>query len=615
MPEPHEIAFLPAAARFEQRADGALIVSNPVPLEPYPARFTEYLEYWARAAPDRLFLTRRRHGPEGSQEWAGVTYGQALRQVRAIAQALLDRGLSAERPVAILSGNDVEQQMIALAAMHVGIPVAPVSPSYSLLATDYVKLRHVMELVTPGLVYVQDGVRFANAIAAVVPPDVELVVVDAAPPGRATTRFADLLATVPTASVDEAAARVTARTVAKLLFTSGSTGTPKGVINTHGMLCSNQQMIRQSWRFLDETPPVLVDWLPWNHTAGGNHDFGMVLANGGTFYIDDGKPTPAGLAETLRNLREIAPTIYISMPKGLEDLVVHLRQDTALRERFFSRLQMIFYAGASLAKHVWDEIDALALQTVGHTVLMMTGLGSTETGPFALCSNLEFHGSGMVGLPGPGVVLKLLPNGDKLEMRITSPSVTPGYWREPALTAEAFDEEGFYRMGDALRFADPAQPLAGFMFDGRITEDFKLTTGTWVSVGSLRATLIAQFAPYLRDVVIAGHNENFIGVLLVVDEHALRPHCGVAADTLRHPASRAVLREKLHAHARAATGSSQRVMRALVITEPLLLDCGELTDKGSISQRTVLRTRAAAVARLFEDPPASDVICVEGELA
>ena len=616
------IAFRPAAAVFEKHTDGNWLVSCPAALEPYPRRFTEYLEHWATTAPDRLFLTRRHLG----QTWRGVTYAQALSLVRSIAQGLLDRGLSADRPVAILSGNDVEQQMIALAAMHVGIPVAPISPSYSLLATDHAKLRHVMNLVTPGLVYARDGAAFSRAIEAAVPPDVELVVLDTPPDVRRATLFADLAATRPTAAVDAAAALVTGDSVAKLLFTSGSTGLPKGVTNTHRVLCSNQQMIQQTWRFVTETPPVLVDWLPWNHTAGGNHDFGLVLANGGTFYIDDGKPTPTGMAETLRNLREIAPTIYISMPKCLEELAHHLQRDEPLRTMFFSRLQLIFYAGASLAAHVWEALDEAAIATVGRKIPMMTGLGSTETGPFALCASMEHHGSGNVGLPAPGVQLKLLPSDAKLEMRIRSPSVTTGYWRQPDLTAAAFDDEGYYRMGDALRFVDPAQPLAGFLFDGRITEDFKLTTGTWVSVGGLRTRLIAQFAPYIRDVVIAGHDRDYLAALLVPDIEALRLHCAPTAnvlpagvlpagvlpgDVLAHDAVHSVLRDRLLAHAAAATGSSMRVMRALVIRDPLSLDRGELTDKGSLSQRTVLQTRAGLVADLFQDPPPSHVICVE----
>jgi feruloyl-CoA synthase len=591
-----DIAFRPAEAGFEHRPDGSWLVTCPTSLGPYPTRFTEHLEHWAHAAPDRVFLAQRtKEGP-----WRSVTYAAMWRKVQAVAQALLNRGLSPERPVAVLSGNDIEQQIIGLAAMHVGIPYAPVSPSYSLLATDYAKLRLVLGLTTPGLVFVNDGQRFGAALRAVLHDDAELVVTENPPAGHPTTMFDDLLATVPTDAVAQAAARVTPQTVAKLLFTSGSTGTPKGVINTHAMLCSNAQMIRQTWQFLTETPPVMVDWLPWNHTAGGNHDFSTVFANGGTFYIDDGRPTPNGLAETLRNLREISSTVYISMPRGFEDLVPHLKADRQLRETFFKDLQLIFYAGAALPAHVWAEYDALAEATVGHRVLMMTGLGSTETGPFAIGSNKQYRGAGLIGLPAPGVTLKLVPTDGKLEVRLKSPSVTEGYWRQPELTEAAFDDEGFYCMRDAVRFADPDNRLAGFVFDGRINEDFKLTTGTWVSVGALRTQLIAQFAPLIRDVVIAGHNRDYIALLLLPDRNATRH----VPDKTLHEA----FQEKLDAHAERATGSSMRALRCMVLDGDLSMDRGELTDKGSINQRAVLENRADLVEALYAEPPGPRVL-------
>jgi len=522
-----------------------------------------------------------------------------LRKVRSLAQAFLDLGLSAERPVAIMSGNEIAFQIVSLAAMHVGIPVAPISPSYALLATDYAKLRHVIGLATPGLVYANDGARFATAARAVLPADTMFVVGTGRPEGIAHTTLDSLLATTPTDAVDAAAARVRGDTIAKLLFTSGSTGWPKAVINTHGMLCSNQQIIAQTWRFVTETPPVLVDWLPWHHTAGGNHDFGTVLAQGGTFYIDDGRPTPAGFGETLRNLREISPTIFISMPRAFEDLVPHLRNDAVLRETFFKRLQLIFYAGAALADHVWKQFDELAIATTGRKIYMMTGLGSTETGPYAVGACKEYHGAGVIGLPGPGVTLKLVPTGGKLELRLKSPSVTPGYWRQPELTAASVDEEGFYMMKDAVRFADPAEPIRGFIFDGRINEDFKLTTGTWVSVGALRTQLIAQFAPHVRDVVIAGANRDYLALLLLLTPAALAENTA----TLREQLS-----EKLRAHAASATGSSMRALRALVIPGDLSLDRGELTDKGSINQRAVLDNRADLVERLYAESPDPDIL-------
>ncbi len=602
MTEYRDIDFRPAEAEFTARPDGGWIVTCPTPLGPYPRAYTEFLLHWASVAPDRVLLARRE--PAGG--WATLTYGQMRDKIMCLAQAFLDLGLSAERPVAIMSGNDIEFQIVSLAAMHVGIPVAPISPSYALLATDYAKLRHVMALATPGLVYATDAAAFATAAAAVLPADCMFVAGTTAPPGQPFTWLDTLFATAPTDAVATAAAAVQGQTVAKLLFTSGSTGWPKAVVNTHAMLCSNQQMIRQTWRFITHTPPVLVDWLPWHHTAGGNHDFGIVLANGGSFYIDDGRPTANGFGETLRNLREIAPTIFISMPRAFEDLVPALRADDQLRETFFSRLQLIFYAGAALADHVWRAFDELAEQTIGRRVLMMTGLGSTETGPYALGSCKEYRGAGLIGLPGPGVTLRLVPTGGKLELRLKSPSVTPGYWRQPELTAAALDEEGFYRMNDAVRFVDPADKLRGFLFDGRINEDFKLTTGTWVSVGALRTRLIAEFAPLVRDVVIAGHNRDYLALLLLLTPSAL------AGD---RAALRARLADMLAAHAAAATGSSMRALRAMVLPGDLSLDRGELTDKGSINQRAVLDNRAELVEQLYADPPGPDIIIAEAAFA
>ena len=597
MAEYRDIAYRQAEAAFEQRPDGCWIVTCPTALGPYPTRYTEYLEHWAAATPERVFLAQRtQEGP-----WRRVTYAEMWRMVQCCAQALLDRGLDTERPVAVLSGNDIEQVILGLAAMHVGIPFAPISPSYALLATDFVKLRLVLGLTTPGLVYANDGARFGAAAAAVLHEDVELVVAENPPVGRPATPFAALLDTEPTAAVAAAAARVTPDTVAKLLFTSGSTGTPKGVINTHRTLCSNARMVQDTWHFVRDMPPVMVDWLPWNHTAGGNHNFSTVYANGGTCYIDDGRPTPAGLAETLRNLREVSPTIYISMPRGFEDLVPHLKADRGLRETFFRDLHLIFYAGAALPAHVWAEYDALAEQTLGRRVLMMTGLGSTETGPFALASNKQYRGAGVIGLPAPGVTLKLVPTAGKLELRIKSPSITVGYWRQPDLTQAAYDEEGFYCMKDAVRFADPANPLAGFLFDGRINEDFKLTTGTWVSVGALRTQLIAQFAPLIRDVVIAGQNRDYIALLLLPDRNALQ---GLDPEAVRE-----AFQEKLDTHAAHATGSSMRALRCLVLDGDLSMDQGELTDKGSINQQAVLENRQGLVEALYAEPPGLRVIC------
>ncbi|MGZ5187247.1 MAG: feruloyl-CoA synthase, partial [Caldimonas sp.] len=456
-------------AEFVRRDDGSTLVVSREALQPYARRLTDRFLHWAEQAPERTLVAKRVKGGE----WRRVSYAEALRGARSIAQALIDRGVSVERPVAILSDNDIEHLLLALGAMLAGVPYAPVSPAYSLLSQDYGKLRHILEQLTPGLVFAS-GPAYAKAIAAVVPAETPLVLGEGTIEGRASVPFADLLATEPTAAVDAAHAQVGPETIAKFLFTSGSTKLPKGVINTQRMLCANQQMIRQCFPGLVAEPPVLVDWLPWNHTFGGNHNIGITLYNGGTLYIDEGKPTPAQIGETLRNLREIAPTVYFNVPKGFEEIANALETDPVLRKTFFSRVKMLFFAGAGLSQPVWDKIDRLAEQECGERIRMLTGLGMTETAPFAICANAYEVKSGHIGLPAPGLELKLVPMGDKQEVRYRGPNVTPGYWRAPEQTAEHFDEEGFYCSGDAARPMDPAHPERGFMFDGRIAEDFKL---------------------------------------------------------------------------------------------------------------------------------------------
>ena len=568
-------------ADFEHRADGALLVTPRAPLGDYPASLTARLEHWARAAPDRTLFARREAGG-----WRHVSYAAAWQAVQALGQALLDRGLDAERPVAVLSGNDIEHGLLGLACLHVGIPYAPISTAYSLVSRDFSKLRHILAQLRPGLVLAADGEAYARAFG-VLAPETELVVVRGLSNIRAMTAFADLLATKPSAGVAAAAARVGPDTVAKLLYTSGSTGQPKGVINTQRMLCSNQAMLLACYPFLAEEPPVLVDWLPWNHTFGGNHNIGIVVQNGGSLYIDDGRPTPELFAETARNLREIAPSVYFNVPKGYEELLIALRANPALARRFFSRVRMLFYAGASLAPHVWRGLEQVASETVGERIMMMTGLGATETSPFAIATRPDCTGPGIVGLPVPGVELKLVPSGAKLEARVRGPNITPGYWRDGAKTRAAFDEEGFYRFGDALAFVDAARPELGFRFDGRVAEDFKLATGTWVSVGPLRAQIVRELAPYARDVVVAGADRDDVRVLIIPDPSA------------RAPGARAEIAARLRRLAGAATGSSMRVVRAALLWSPLSIDAGEVTDKGSVNQRAVLEARRDLVEALY----------------
>jgi feruloyl-CoA synthase len=582
--------------RFTHQTDGTILVESPEPLGPYPARLTERLLHWAETAPNRVFMAQR----DADDVWQSITYGETLTKIRAIGQFLLDRALSPERPVVILSGNDLEHALLGLACLHVGIPYAPLSVPYSTVSTDFERLRHIVDLLQPGLVFAADAALFGRAIAAVVSEDTDIVLTRGAIPGRRHTPFADLLAIQATEAVDAAFARVGPDTIAKFLFTSGSTGLPKGVINTQLMLCSNQQMLLEALPFMADTPPVILDWLPWNHTFGGNHNFGLVLYNGGSMYLDDGAPTAAGMARSVRNLREIAPTVFFNVPKGYEELVAYLRREPALRERFFSRLELMFYASAGLAQHVWDELDELGIATTGERVVMLTGLGATETAPFALVCRPEVTGSGIVGLPVPGMSLKLVPEGDRLEARVRGPNITPGYWRNKAQTEAAFDDEGFYKFGDALKFVDPDDPDKGFRFDGRISENFKLATGTWVHVGALRARAVAAFAPYARDVVVAGHDQDDVAVLVVPDP----PAC----EGLRGAALLARLRPLLNAFAATGTGSASRVVRAALLEAPLSIDRGEITDKGSLNQRAVLKSQAALVADLYVDPPPAHVL-------
>lgn len=595
--------------RFVHRDDGSLLVTATAALPPYPERMTAHLTRHAAEAPDRAFLVRR--GPDGAEP---LTYGAALRAVERIAAALLTRNLSAERPVMILSGNGFEHALLSLAALHVGIAVAPVSPAYSTVSQDHARLRAIVELLTPGLVFAAEGATYAAAIAAAVPAGTEVVTADGTAIGRPATPFADLLTGEDPDAVAAAHAAVAPETVGKLLFTSGSTGVPKAVVNTHRMLAANQAMLQARFPALTAAPPVMVDWLPWHHTFGGNHNFNLVLANGGTLHIDEGRPTPAGIRETVRALREVAPTLYLTVPKGFEALVPHLRDDEALRRNFFSRLQVTFFAAAGLPQPVWDAIDDLARRTIGRTVPMVTGLGATETAPLALVTDDRPAKAGQVGLPAPGVALKVAPVGAKREARVRGPNVTPGYWRRPDLTAAAFDEEGFYRLGDALVPVDPEDLHRGFTFDGRLNEDFKLTTGVWVSVGPLRAAFLDAFQPLVRDVAIAGEARDEVAALVFPDLAACRALCGEAGDdaaVLAHPALRRDFARRLGAFAQRATGSSNRIARLLLMAEPPALDRDEVTDKGSINQRGVLRNRADSVARLYAAPLPTDLILPE----
>ncbi len=579
-------------------APGTQYLQAETPLGPYLDRMTDRLVHWARTAPERTFIAARERLPDGGTgEWQRVSYAEALERARGIGQALLDRGLSPDRPLAILSENSIDHAMLALGCLYVGVPYCPVSPPYSLVSQDFEKLRHVLDTLTPGLVFAADAARYGRAIEAAVPPATEVVLGEGRLAHRAATPLAELIATRPTPAIEAALNATGPDTITKFLFTSGSTKMPKAVINTHRMWCANQQQLRQSIPALGEEPPVLVDWLPWNHTFGGNHNVGIVLDNGGTLYIDEGKPTPTGMAETLRNLREIAPTIYFNVPTGFEAIAHAMESDAVLRRNLLSRVRMFFYSGAALAQPIWDSLHRTQEAEVGERIVMGTGLGMTESGPFALYVTGPDVTSGDIGLPAPGIELKLVEVDGKTEVRYRGPNITPGYWRAPEATAEAFDDEGFFCTGDAVRWIDESNIHRGLRFDGRIAEDFKLATGTFVSVGPLRAKIIAAGAPYVQDVVLTGINLKEVGALVFTTQK-VRQLAGLGADAplrqvLESAPVQAHFQQVLDGLAASATGSANRIARLHLVAEPPSIDKGEVTDKGSINQRAVLKHRAA----------------------
>jgi feruloyl-CoA synthase len=579
---------------------GTVYLRPDAELGDYPRTLTDCLEARSEDAPDRTFVSER----DDAGAWRGMTYAQFRTRARSVAQALLNLKLVARRPIAILSGNDIEHALLAIGAMYAGIPYAPISPAYSLISSDFGRLRHILDLLSPGLVFASDGAVYDRAIQAVVPREALLVVRSNPPTGRSAELFSGFAAATETDAVDRAHAAVGPDATAKILFTSGSTGVPRGVLTTHRMLCSNQQMLRAVFPFFADEPPIVCDWLPWHHTFGGSHNFGLVLFNGGTLYIDRGKPMPGSFDESLRSLRDIAPTVYFNVPKGYELLLPHLASDREFREHFFSRLRMAFFAAAGLPQFIWDEFDRLAAETVGARIPMLTGLGATETAPLALCAEKANRRSGVVGLPVPGVELKLAPVNGKLEARVRGPNVTPGFLGDESLTRAAFDEEGYYRMGDAVAFIDPADPQQGFLFDGRLAEDFKLSTGTWVSVGPLRSRFILLGAPLVKDVVIAGRDRDEVTALIFPDpdEFARAEAAG---------STRSTFEELLRDFARRSTGSSNRIVRAIVMREAPSLDAGEVTDKGSINQAAVLKRRAQLVEKLYDTPYAPEVILID----
>jgi feruloyl-CoA synthase len=604
------IAYATPDIRAERAADGTLLIRSATPLGPHDPSLARLFRASAAAQPARTFLAER-----AGEDWRTVSYAQARQQVDALAQALIDRGLSAERPVMILSGNAIDHALLMLAGFTAGVPVAPISTAYSLQSHDHVKLKQIADLLEPGLVYVADTAPFAGALAALDLTNIEIVASRNGAGRRGVTLFDELIKIKPGRAVEAVVAATSADTVAKILFTSGSTGTPKGVINTHGMLTANQQQIAQLWPFLKDDPLVLVDWLPWNHTFGGNHNFNLVLRHAGTLYIDGGKPLPALVGETVRNLAEISPTVYFNVPAGYAALLPHLEKDEGLARAFFKRLRFIFYAGAALPQDVWERLEAVSVRTLGVRVPMTSSWGTTETAPLAVAAHYLTERAGNVGVPAPGCEIKLVPTGAKLEVRVRGANVTPGYWKRPDLTAAAFDADGFYRPGDAMRLADPNDAAKGLLFDGRLAEDFKLATGTWVHVGVLRVGVLAAASPALQDAVVAGENRAFIGLLAWLNPADCRNLIGAgapeaAAELTVHPAVRAHVRTAIARWNAGATGASHRVARVLLLAEPPSIDENEITDKGYINQRRALERRAADIERLYAATPGDEVIVI-----
>ncbi|WP_163014841.1 feruloyl-CoA synthase [Pseudomonas viridiflava] len=593
----------PAVEVLEER--GVLHMRSLEPLAELPRRLLDRLVHWAHVRPQQTFVAAR----DSLGGWRTVSYAEMLDSVRAIAQSLLKYELSAEKPLALLSGNDIEHLQIALGAMYAGIPYCPVSPAYSVLSQDYAKLRHVCQVLQPGLVFVSDAAPFQRAIDAVIPADTPVITVRGQLAGRSHVRFDSLLVQPGGAEAEAAFDATGPDSIAKFLFTSGSTKLPKAVVTTQRMLCANQQMLLQTFPVFGEEPPVLVDWLPWNHTFGGSHNVGIVLYNGGTFYLDNGKPTVQGFAETLRNLKEISPTAYLTVPKGWEELVNALEQDAELRERFFSRMKLFFFAAAGLSQSIWDRLDRVAELHCGERIRMMAGLGMTEAAPSCTFTTGPLSMAGYIGLPAPGCEVRLVPVDGKLEGRFRGPHIMPGYWRSPQQTAEVFDEDGFYCSGDAIKLADPTAPELGLMFDGRLAEDFKLSSGVFVSVGPMRNRAVLDGSPYVQDVVIAAPDRECLGALVFPRLHDCRQLSGLSTDAsdaevLTSAPVRQWFSDWLARLNRDATGNASRLEWISLLVEPASIDRGEITDKGSINQRAVLQWRAAIVDALYrgEEP-------------
>jgi feruloyl-CoA synthase len=593
--------FGPNTTKKTIQEDSSILLELEQPLASFPVKITEKLIHWAEKTPDNTFLARKNQ--EGV--WQKLTYLETLQKVESIAQFFLNQDFQPNETIAILSENSIEHALLALAAMHIGIPYSPISQAYSLVSEDFGKLKHCLESMTPKLIFAQNGKVYEKALrfAKTMFPEAIIVSVE----DCFEVNFSTLLQTESTKSVSEAYDSVNADSVAKILFTSGSTGLPKGVINNQKMWCANLQQITQMFPFMEHSPPIFIDWLPWNHTFGGNHNFGLTIYNGGTMHIDEGKPTSKGIEITAQNLREISPTTYFNVPKGFEMLIPFLENEPELRENFFKNLHFIFYAGASLAQPIWNRLEELSIETTGKKIPIITGMGCTESGPSAMFANWEGSFSGLLGVPVAGMQIKLVQDGDKMEARYKAPNVTVGYWRNEESTKNAFDEDGFYKTGDAVKFLDDNDPSKGLVFDGRISEDFKLSTGTWVNVGVLKAKVIAEGSPIVQDVVIAGLDREFVSAILFLNPDTCRKLANLSPETsnkeaFQHPDIHQFKEDLLKKLGEKATGSATKVAKAIIAIEPPSIDLGEITDKGSLNQRAILKYRAELVEAMYKAP-------------
>jgi feruloyl-CoA synthase len=560
-----------------------------------PRCISDLLQRRAELHPDRVFLAER-----AGSTWRTLTYARAYRAVERIGAALLERGASRTRPVMILSENGIDHALVALGAMHVGVPAAPVSSAYALQSTDHARLRSVAGVLCPAAIFASSPERFARALDAIDGTGHQgAFLVSSGSNDRGATPIEALASASIGPAARAAAGGVGPDTVAKILFTSGSTGEPSGIVNTQRMLTSNQEMIGAMWPFLEDTPPVTLDWLPWSHTFGGNHNFFMILRNGGTLYIDDGRAAPKLVDRTAENLLSVEPTVYFNVPRGFELLLPHLETNDAVRRAFFARLDVCFYAAAALPASTWQRLEKAAARE-GRAVFFTTAWGSTETSPLSTSAHFPTRTPAVIGVPAPGVELKLAPVDDKLEIRVCGPHVTPGMWRSGGDIAPVrLDDDGFLPTGDAVTLADPAHPEAGLVFDGRIGENFKLSTGTWVSTGRVRVTVVSALAPDVQDAVLTGHDRAELGALLF---------CPAQPDEGARLALRRRIEGKLAAYNDARPASSENIGRALLVFEPPSLDAGETTDKGYINQRRVLERRSALVDGLYATVPDAEVL-------